>query len=105
LLLRSRMDGRVADEQLNAAELRGLVDELAAMIPEIARGHKRVYDGFREVGFDEAQALTLTIVLLHQQGRPERRAGRPSRRAPTGRPTACPPGSTFFTSVGRTPGT
>ena len=60
------------DDELNAAELRDLVDAMAATIPEIARGHKRVYDEFLAVGFRDDQALVLTVTLLHGgRGQPE----------------------------------
>lgn len=53
------------DNKINAPELRETVDEMAAVIPEIARAHKRIFDGFTDAGFDEAQALILTLAMVH----------------------------------------
>lgn len=53
------------DDRPDPSEMQQLVDELAAIAPDIARAHKRLFDSFVEAGFDDAQALILTLATIH----------------------------------------
>lgn len=51
-------------EMPSAKDVQELVDQMAAMAPELARGYKKLYDAFVEAGFEDEQALIITMHAL-----------------------------------------